>query len=200
MTTPPSDDLTALIGSRICHDLISPLGAIGNGVELIEMSGKGSGAEMELIADSVENANARIRFFRVAFGAAQPGQMIAATEVASVRQDNGRTGRFRVDWQAQGSLVRQQVKLALLVLQCLETAMTRGGHVTVSQVGGEWALTGEADSLLIDPDLWSMLDGGDPAPALDAATVHFALAPRAAATIGRRLSVEMSERVVRVRF
>jgi histidine phosphotransferase ChpT len=63
-------ELTSLIGSRICHDLISPLGAIGNGVELLAMSEVAKGPEMSLIAESVENANARIRFFRVAFGAA----------------------------------------------------------------------------------------------------------------------------------
>jgi histidine phosphotransferase ChpT len=67
-------DLTSLIGSRICHDLISPLGAIGNGVELLAMSGTAPGPEMDLISQSVENANARIRFFRVAFGAARGGQ------------------------------------------------------------------------------------------------------------------------------
>lgn len=198
MNTP--DDLTALVGSRICHDLISPLGAIGNGVELIEMAGLAGGPEMELIADSVGHANARIRYFRVAFGAAQPGQAIAAGEIAAILKDMGQQGRFRVDWQPQGGLARKQVKLVLLLLQCIETAMTRGGHVTVSQVGGEWALTGEAESLSIDPELWAMLDGGERAPGLDAATVHFALAPRTAARIDRRVSVELSDRMVRIRF
>ena len=61
-------ELNDLIGSRICHDLISPLGAIGNGVELLTMSGMTEVPEMTLISESVENANARIRFFRIAFG------------------------------------------------------------------------------------------------------------------------------------
>ncbi len=59
--TPQSPDLAALIGSRICHDLISPIGAIGNGLELLSMAGAG-GPEVALISDSVSNANARIRF------------------------------------------------------------------------------------------------------------------------------------------
>lgn len=53
----------ALIGSRICHDLISPIGAINNGLELIEMSAPSLGPEMALISDSVTSASARIRFF-----------------------------------------------------------------------------------------------------------------------------------------
>ena len=61
-------NLAALIGSRICHDLISPIGAINNGLELLDMNGGVQGAEMELISGSVGNAGARIRFFRIAFG------------------------------------------------------------------------------------------------------------------------------------
>ena len=54
-------DLAALVGSRICHDLISPIGAIGNGVELLSLTDGDTGAEMDLINESVQNANARIR-------------------------------------------------------------------------------------------------------------------------------------------
>ena len=76
-------NLSALIGSRICHDLISPIGAINNGLELLGMSGNTPGPEMELIHDSVGNASARIRYFRVAFGAA--GGIIRGHVVHSLR-------------------------------------------------------------------------------------------------------------------
>ena len=59
-------DLAALVGSRICHDLISPIGAIGNGVELLALTDGDTGAEMELISESVQNASARIRYLRIA--------------------------------------------------------------------------------------------------------------------------------------
>lgn len=64
-------ELAELVGSRICHDLISPIGAIANGLELLTMSGTSSGAEMDLIADSAGDAGARIGFF--ASPMAQPG-------------------------------------------------------------------------------------------------------------------------------
>ena len=54
-------NLSALIGSRICHDLISPIGAINNGLELLGMTTRQAGPEMALISESVENAAARIR-------------------------------------------------------------------------------------------------------------------------------------------
>jgi len=68
---PPNLDggVASAIASRICHDLISPLGAIANGVELLALSGVQPTPEMDLIAQSVESANARIRFFRLAYGA-----------------------------------------------------------------------------------------------------------------------------------
>ena len=86
MTNSPSD-LNDLIGSRICHDLISPLGAISNGLELLAMSQDMSGPEVSLISESVDNANARIRFFRIAFGSSSPGQMTGANEIASILRD-----------------------------------------------------------------------------------------------------------------
>jgi len=80
-------DLNALVGSRICHDLISPIGAIGNGVELLQMESAAQGPELALISESVTNANARIRFFRIAFGAAGRDQRIGRSEVAGILAD-----------------------------------------------------------------------------------------------------------------
>ncbi len=115
-------DLNALVGSRICHDLISPLGAIGNGVELLAMSGSGDTPEMALISESVENANARIRFFRVAFGAASPGQRLgAAGDRSRSWAATGKTSRLQDRLARDGRCERQDVKLAFLLMQCLET-------------------------------------------------------------------------------
>ena len=82
---PDKTDLAALVGSRICHDLISPIGAIGNGVELMMMDRASASPELALIAESVASANARIRYFRVAFGTAGADQRIARSEVHSTK-------------------------------------------------------------------------------------------------------------------
>ena len=124
---PDRPDLTALIGSRICHDLISPIGAIGNGVELLMMDGVTKGPEIALIAESVANANARIRFFRVAFGASSTDQRIGRPEVLAILSDLTRGGRLSIDWRGPADLPRREVKLAFLLIQCLESAMAFGG-------------------------------------------------------------------------
>ena len=80
-----TNNIAALIGSRICHGLNSPIGAIGNGVEFLTMSASvGSSPELDLITDSVHHTNARIRFFRIAYRAASMDNVIGRQEVISV--------------------------------------------------------------------------------------------------------------------
>ena len=94
-------NLSALIGSRICHDLISPIGAINNGLELLGMTTRQAGPEMALISESVENAAARIRYFRVAYGAAD-SQMMGRSEVTSILTDVAKGGRMIFDFPPNG--------------------------------------------------------------------------------------------------
>ncbi|MFT7107938.1 MAG: histidine phosphotransferase ChpT [Yoonia sp.] len=79
---------------RICRDLISPIGAIGNGVELLSLTDGDTGFEMELIDASVQNASARIRHFRIAFGAASKEQTVRRSDILSILSANARGGRF----------------------------------------------------------------------------------------------------------
>ena len=118
-----TQDIAALIRSRICHHLISPIGAIGNGVQLLAMSGGAAGAEMDLITESVQNANARIRFFRIAYGAAQADHTIGRQEVLSVLTATAQRGRFTYFWQVDGEQSREMVRIAFLMLQCFEMAL-----------------------------------------------------------------------------
>ncbi len=196
----PALDLNDLIGSRICHDLISPLGAISNGLELLAMSADMTGPEVSLICESVDNANARIRFFRIAFGAASASQMTGEREIRSILSDMARGGRVVLDWQPTGDQPRRQVKLVFLLIQCFETAMPWGGNITISNIGDEWAVHGTADRMQVEPDLWQVLARPTDAAGLDAAKVHFALAPIAAEHINRQLILESADNSARVRF
>ena len=197
---PKKPDLTALLGSRICHDLISPIGAIGNGVELLMMSGSVRSPEMALISESVANANARIRFFRVAFGGSGPDQRIGRPEVVGILDDLTRGGRLVIDWRGPADLPCREVKLAFLLIQCLETAMAYGGRITVERTDARWTLTGHATKLRITPDLWEVLSNPDATAAITAAQVHFALLPEELERQSRRLAVELRETEIRLGF
>jgi histidine phosphotransferase ChpT len=191
-------DLAALIASRICHDLISPIGAIGNGVELLGMDPRLQSPEMTLLSESVANATARIRFFRICFGAAGPDQRIARSEVISVLTDLSRGGRVSFAWTSPADLSRREVRLAFLLLQCVETALAYGGKVGVTRDEAGWTILAEAARLKVDPALWEVLTAAHPTVEITAGQVHFALVPEELARQGRKLVTEVGVASIRL--
>ena len=190
--------IASLVGSRICHDLISPVGAISNGIELIAMGGPIDTPELSLISESVDNATARIKFFRVAFGAASGDQMIGAPEIAKIAREAFSSGRHTVDWQARGDLSRPEVQAVFLAILCIETALTRGGTITVTRNGTSFEVSGSGDRINCDPALWKPLAATTPPYNLRPAQVQFALLPFAAQDLGRKLSLQDGPREVRI--
>lgn len=193
-------ELNALVGSRICHDLISPLGAIGNGVELLSMSGINAAPEMTLISESVESANARIRFFRIAFGAARNGDLIGNSELKGVLSDLYRGNRLHVDWRIGEDVPRVEAKLAFLLLQCLESAFPWGGKIQVTRTDTIWNIFGSADRTKIEPPMWELLIDPHRQVDITASNVHFALIHPAATQVGRRVTTNITESSVSVSF
>jgi histidine phosphotransferase ChpT len=195
-----TNNLAALIGSRICHDLISPIGAITNGLELMQMSGAALTPEVSLISDSVENANARIRFFRVAYGMASESQTMGRAEVVSILKAVAQGARVSFHWGPLEDLPRTEVRLAFLAMQCFETAMPYGGRITLTREGGLWAISGAADKLRQTPDLWAGLEGTGNAVDVSPAEVQFALLPVLLDEAGRSISLRITENDILMRF
>lgn len=196
---PDFPDLNALIGSRICHDLSSPLGAIANGVELLEMSGIEAGPEMALIRESVRNASRRIRFFRIAFGAATADQTVAERELRDLLAPDPGGRKLQIDWQPQGDIPRPDAKLAFLLINCCETAMPRGGLLRVT-AGDRWHIAAEGARILANAGLWHRLSGPNASGDLAAAHVHFALAAQEAARQGRVIDPVIGDAGIRIGF
>lgn len=184
--------IAALVGSRICHDLISPIGAINNGLELLAMSGVGNSPEIALISESVDAANARIRFFRIAYGKPSGTQHMKRDEVLSILRDMTRGTRIEVHWEPSEDLPRSDVQVAFLAIQCAEQAAPYGGRIALRRIGQVWEITVTADRFSMDETLWSHLskegpDDGNVMPA----HVQFLLLPNAVAACGRSLSYSM---------
>ncbi|QYZ68345.1 histidine phosphotransferase family protein [Neotabrizicola shimadae] len=192
-------DLAALLGSRICHDLISPIGAIGNGVELLSLQGS-DGPEVALISESVAHASARIRFFRLAYGASSGDQRVPRGEVTAILADLGRRGRLAVDWTSATDLARRDVKLILLLIQCLETVLPAGGRITVAQDGAKWRIEAAGPRLKIDPALWAVLVDPAAGPEVGASEVQFLLAAEELRRMQRRLTTDLGPAQVRLSF
>lgn len=195
-----TNNLAALIGSRICHDLISPVGAITNGLELMQMSGSTLTPEVALITESVGNANARIRFFRVAYGLASAQQSMGRSEIISILKDGALGARVSVHWGPLEAVPRPEVRLVFLALQCFETAMPYGGQITVTRDAGHWDLIGAADRLRQTPDLWACLKAKGDIAAVTPAEVQFVLLPTLLADDARQITLRISDAEIRMRF
>ena len=191
--------LSSLIGSRICHDLISPIGAIANGLELLDMAGGAATPEMALISDSVGHAGARIRFFRIAFG--MPGEeRLPRAEIVAILRDLDKGHKISTQWQVEGDSKRSEVRLAFLALLCVETTLAFGGGVEVTEHDGRWQVAARAERLRVDADLWADLTGGDRTVRITPSLVQFALLPAALATARRDLTVQLDTDTVAIRF
>jgi histidine phosphotransferase ChpT len=193
-------DLTALIGSRICHDLISPIGAIGNGVELLMMQPGPQGPEVALISESVANANARIRFFRVAFGVSSTDQRIGRSEVQDILTEITRGGRLQIGWTSSTDTDRAAVKLAFLLLLCVETALPYGGRVRIVASDSGWLMEAEGSRLKVDPDLWEVLSNPRAPAKIGPAQIQFALVPEELVHQSRSLVVKITDQTIRLEF
>ena len=119
-------DLAALLCSRVCHDIISPVGAINNGLELLDEGGADEDA-MKLIRQSARNASARLQFARIAFGAAgSAGMMIDTGDAEAVAIAFLKNEKPELVWNgARALLPKNKVKLLLNLILVANAAIPR---------------------------------------------------------------------------
>ena len=140
----PSDlELAALISSKICHDVINPVGAINNGLEILDEDKDGDSQKyaLEMIRNVTAQASARLQFARFAFGAA--GSAGSAIDLSMAEQVSiGFVGspetrsKHRLVWNGPaGYMAKDKVKLLLNMLAVSMTALPRGGEIAVSITG-----------------------------------------------------------------
>ena len=139
MNTPaePSDlELAALISSKICHDVISPVGAIYNGLEILgeDDDPKSRAYAMDVIRNVTVQASARLQFARFAFGAAgSAGAEIDLQTARDISEGFVGGGKHQLSWQApMGMLPKNQVKLLLNLIALSINALPRGGSIAVT--------------------------------------------------------------------
>ena len=136
-------DLAALLCSRVCHDVISPVGAIVNGLEVLEEDKDESMREFELdlIRKSAHTASARLQFCRLAFGAAgSAGAAIDTGDAEKVARGLIADDRTTLIWEAPRTFMpKNKVKLALNLCLIAAACIPRGGvmHVIIEGEGDE---------------------------------------------------------------
>lgn len=132
-------DLAALLASRVCHDIISPVGALANGLEVLaeEQGEEMREFAMDLIQKSANSASAKLKFSRLAFGASgSAGAMIDTGEAEEVVKLYMAGEKSEMVWTGIRSLVpKNQVKLLLNLVLISLGAIPRGGVLNIEIIG-----------------------------------------------------------------
>ena len=132
-------DLAALLCSRVCHDLISPVGAVVNGIEVMEDDAdeQTKAFAVELIKKSATTASARLQFCRIAFGAAgSAGAAIDTGDAEGVARGMMEDDKTRLTWNLPRVLLpKNRVKLLLNLLLLAGGTIPRGGSLVVEPIG-----------------------------------------------------------------
>ncbi len=201
MTEPASIgdlELAALISSRICHDVINPVGAIANGLEMLGEETDGAMREqaLDLIRKSARQASAKLQFARLAFGAAgSAGAEIDLRDAEKVSRDFVQEPKHKLEWHGPAvTLPKNKVKLLLNLVALGVVALPRGGTVSVEIVGEPpnvgFTVKAKGDSAKLNDQVRDLLAGGNGA-AVDAHSIQPYYASRVAAAAGMRLTVEV---------
>jgi histidine phosphotransferase ChpT len=159
--------------SRVCHDLISPVGAIVNGLEVLEedKDEETRAFALELIEKSAHQASARLQFCRLAFGAAgSAGAQIETADAEQLSRGLFEDEKIKITWTIAGGLrPKNQVKLLLNMLLIAAAAIPRGGTLTVDPTDGDlgFRVTGAGPNARLTTTTADLL-AGNPAQPVDA--------------------------------
>jgi histidine phosphotransferase ChpT len=189
-------DLAALLCSRVCHDVISPVGAIANGLELIddpEMDKETKETALEMVRSSAKTAAAKLKFCRIAFGAAgSAGALIDMGEAGEIAKAFVGDEKVKLDWQApRENRPKQQVKLVLNMLLMAMAGIPRGGLVTVLVEGDTFTARAQGDRAKVPETIAQVLDGSLELTSLDARLVQPYYAKQLARSAGLTLAMAM---------
>ena len=191
-------DFASLLCSRLCHDLLSPVGALNNGLELLadEHDPEMRARCLELLSESAKASANKLKFFRLAFGAAGGfGETVDTREAqAAIEGLFGDNHRVKIGWMVEDPVLPKQAIKVLLNLALIGgDALIRGGQLDIGAeiVDGSIEIVVRADGprIVLDPELRGALAGGqDDMP----------ITPRAAAAFLAHALVTQGEGVLQV--
>jgi len=176
-----SHEFASLLCSRLCHDLLSPVGALNNGIELLadEHDPEMRARCLELLGESARASANKLKFFRLAFGAAGGFADEVDTREARTAIEGlfVADGRIQLGWMVdEPTMSKSALKVLLNIVLIAGDALVRGGRLDVGaeKHGGglDIVVRAEGSRIVLDPELKSVLSGDVPADAI---------APRAAA-------------------
>ena len=195
-------DLASLLCSRLCHDMLSPVGALSNGLELLadEKDPEMRKRCFELLEQSARISADKLKFFRLAFGAAGGfGEMVPVAEARSVTDALvGNNGRIEVQWSLGGdSLPKPAVKTLLNLALIGIEALVRGGTLVIGaelrEGASEIVVRASGPKIAFDRTVGHALEGKIAGSELSSKTAPAAMLHQLATALGGGLQYALSE-------
>jgi histidine phosphotransferase ChpT len=189
-------ELTALMSSKICHDIVGPVGAINNGLELLEEeeNEQTRAYALQLIANSARSAAARLEFARLAYGASSGlGGTVDLGMAERIARGFVEEGKHKLAWQGTGTLPKNQARLLLMLLTVSMLTIPGGGQIslTMDVKGPSFEVRSEGKSARV-PDLVDAIFNGAVPDGIDARMIIPYYAVRLATGEGMRLAIKKS--------
>ncbi|MEP7032176.1 MAG: histidine phosphotransferase family protein [Pseudolabrys sp.] len=193
-------DLAALLCSRICHDLISPVGAIVNGLEVLAEAKdeETKTFALDLIRKSANTGSAKLQFCRIAFGAAgSAGAQIDLGDAQTIARGFLEDEKTKLAWNLPRVLSpKNRVKLLLNMLLIAGQSIPRGGQLTVDAIGSGdsigFKVSAAGTNAKVAPATAALLTGDTGGEALDAHKIQPFYAGLLAKDCGLKASMTMA--------
>jgi histidine phosphotransferase ChpT len=194
-----SVDFAGLLCSRLCHDLLSPVGAMMNGLELLadEDDPEMKARCLELLNESARTTADKLKFFRLAFGSAGGfGEEIAADDVRGAIAGLVRANpRVELVWMVEQPVIAKDVARVLLNLAMIALdGLVRGGRLMVAGEDGEVAVRAEGSRIVLDEAIRAVLSGAVQEPSSRTSAAW--LARHTAEASGRRIQLAEQDGVL----
>jgi histidine phosphotransferase ChpT len=185
-----------IMASRICHDLISPVGAVNNGVEFLEedTSPDGITDAIQLISMSAQSAGARLQLFRLAYGTGGRDSSIKPEDVHKAFDAYlAGEGKIKQDWDPIATFADYDraegfSKMLISALLLVAEALPKGGTITLTRDGEIITLTGTGADAMIRPNIPAALDRSLDLAEVDPRMVHALICGIMAAQYGFKVS------------
>lgn len=197
-------DLAAVLCSRICHDVINPVGAIQNGLELLADE-KDAGIRddaLDLIGKSAASASAKLKFARIAYGASgSAGASLDMGDAQAAATDLIVDNRTTLDWRVPRVLLpKNKVKLLLNLLIIAAQGIPRGGHIDVEgEIEGEtchYRIRAKGSYARLPAHAAELIAGESESGVVDAEGVRAYYAGLVARAIGMTVALSLEEDTV----
>ena len=199
--------LSAMLCARICHDLISPVGALGTAIEILDDPANVDMHDdaMALVRTSSRQAAAKLKFLRLAFGAAgsAPG-VIPMSEVMTLSNDMFADSKPDLVWNIESiGIDKDQARILLNLIMLAVQAAPRGGTVTISHQshgeGDNFELVSEGPKARLDAAMAKAIAGKVPEDGFDGRSIQPLYASLLTRDIGGTLAASADETVITFR-